>query len=462
MGVADTSFPLYEKQWLNGLLGVLAFGGIQGACDFLFSTQGYGFLFYPAFLAFLFLCVAKGSTPEKGQESVLALFNAVLFLVFCAEYEVLTFSYPLWIFLSCGVFAFILAGRILVYTLDARLLWHYYVGLSFVSGYATAQAFKGESYEVSCLGILCFFLGFGLLTRFSKGLVLVLVLLGVGWKGFPERKNGVEHPTRPHVLLITVDTLRTDALSCYGGQNPTRFLDRLAQESVLYEQAYSTASWTLPSVLSIHTGLYPSANGVGIETSSVDIPPLSHEARPLALVLNQAGYRTIGMVSNYWFTKGRKLDIGFEVYRNFPYDYSPVLDKNPFYLRLLYLFLPPKSETSAVQLLKEAEQELKKGKGNYFLWIHLIEPHLPYGRDIDFSKYPESRGNLEDLDGIEVDQGDLRKGVLKLTPPAKKFLRWWYDQEVLRVDRLLEEFLGNLRQEGYLDNTMVLFAKRSW
>ena len=70
-------------------------------------------------------------------------------------------------------------------------------------------------------------------------------------------------PTSPNVVLILVDTLRRDHLSCYGHRRRTSpCLDRLAQESTLYTRAISPGAWTVPSQASIFTGTYPSRHGV--------------------------------------------------------------------------------------------------------------------------------------------------------------------------------------------------------
>ena len=75
--------------------------------------------------------------------------------------------------------------------------------------------------------------------------------------------GGEAEPARPNVLLISIDTLRADHLSCYGyAQATSPHLDRLASEGVLFEDATSTTSWTLPAHISMLTGLPISAHGV--------------------------------------------------------------------------------------------------------------------------------------------------------------------------------------------------------
>ncbi len=65
-------------------------------------------------------------------------------------------------------------------------------------------------------------------------------------------------PSRPNIILISADTLRADHLSCYGySKDTTPYLDRFAKDCVVFERAYSQIPGTLPSHMSIFTGLYP-------------------------------------------------------------------------------------------------------------------------------------------------------------------------------------------------------------
>src|SRR6266571_4162936 len=71
------------------------------------------------------------------------------------------------------------------------------------------------------------------------------------------------HPVaRQNVLLITIDTLRADALGCYGGRAATPALDRLAADGVRFDFAHAHAVTTLASHASILTGTYPFRHGI--------------------------------------------------------------------------------------------------------------------------------------------------------------------------------------------------------
>jgi len=101
--------------------------------------------------------------------------------------------------------------------------------------------------------------------------------------------GGSGPPAAPSLLILSLDTTRPDALSCYGGRDAdTPHLDRLADEGVLYERAYSAAPLTLPAHTSLMTGLYPLRHGV----RNNGIGALSDEAVTLAERARDAGYQT--------------------------------------------------------------------------------------------------------------------------------------------------------------------------
>jgi arylsulfatase A-like enzyme len=78
----------------------------------------------------------------------------------------------------------------------------------------------------------------------------------------PGSKRGGAHLTR-NVITIVVDCLRADHLGCYGyGKKTSPFIDRIAQAGALFENCIAPSSWTIPSVVSLFTGIYPQQHGV--------------------------------------------------------------------------------------------------------------------------------------------------------------------------------------------------------
>ncbi len=113
----------------------------------------------------------------------------------------------------------------------------------------------------------------------------------------------------PSIVLAVMDTTRADAVSAYGavsGTTPT--FDALASSSVLYENAYANANWTVPSHATMFTGLLPHQHGLvsGNETMS--------SSPTLAERLQQAGYETVGMSENPWLAMKNGINRGFDTF----------------------------------------------------------------------------------------------------------------------------------------------------
>src|SRR3954467_8881215 len=98
-----------------------------------------------------------------------------------------------------------------------------------------------------------------------------------------------------NVLLITIDTLRADALGAYGGPAATPALDRLAAEGVRFDFAHAHAVTTLTSHASILTGSYPFQHGLR-DNTGYRLPPHS---RTMAMLLKEAGYETAAFVGAF-------------------------------------------------------------------------------------------------------------------------------------------------------------------
>ncbi len=183
----------------------------------------------------------------------------------------------------------------------------------------------------------------------------------------------------PNVVLVTIDTLRADALGCYG--SPYRVspeLDRLSKRGSLSALCVSHAPATTPSHVSILTGVLPPAHG-----SRFNAVPVSAGISTLAEVFAQHGYETAAFVSAFPVTaEVSGLDRGFEIY-----DQYLVPDRGP---QLLYRSRPASLLFSA-GLLHRAERKAwmtdawiyhwlsaRDHWRPFFLWVHYYDPHLPY------------------------------------------------------------------------------------
>ena len=118
----------------------------------------------------------------------------------------------------------------------------------------------------------------------------------------------------PLVLLISVDTLRRDALHAFAqGAAPLASLDAFAAESVRFDRATSAASWTLPAHGSLLTGLYPDRHG-----ATDPHVALSNEVPTLAERLRAAGFETIALTQGGYLDRKYGMDRGFDRYTDDP------------------------------------------------------------------------------------------------------------------------------------------------
>ena len=163
------------------------------------------------------------------------------------------------------------------------------------------------------------------------------------------------------VLLITIDTLRADAVGVYGATtHATPVIDRLGRGGVVFRQAHAHNVVTLPSHANILSGRLPFQHGVR-DNAGFRFPS---DAPTLATRLRAAGYRTGAFVSAFTLDSRFGLDRGFDVY-------DDQLDGPAGALAL-----PERHGTDTVAA---AQRWLAQGDGRpSFCWIHLYDPHAPY------------------------------------------------------------------------------------
>jgi arylsulfatase A-like enzyme/Tfp pilus assembly protein PilF len=170
-----------------------------------------------------------------------------------------------------------------------------------------------------------------------------------------------------NVLLITIDTLRADALGCYGGRASTPALDRLASQGVRFDFAHAQAVVTLPSHATILTGEYPFTHGLR-DNSGYRLPD---GARTVATMLKAAGYETAAFVAAFPLHSRFGLNRGFDVYDDhFGESHMPE-----------EFAMPERPASSVAPLARSwiaARGSSSDGQRPWFVWLHLFDPHAPY------------------------------------------------------------------------------------
>ncbi len=154
------------------------------------------------------------------------------------------------------------------------------------------------------------------------------------------------------LVLILADTLRADALGCYGHPgDPTPSLDALARQGVRFDRAFSQTYWTRPSMASLMTGRYVAATGVQIGHQR-----LAEAYETLAERLAGGGFTTVGIVTNPNAGPHAGLDQGFDRMRLSSHEQTDELIAD-----------------AVLPTLDELDDD------DVFLYLHLMEPHGPYG-----------------------------------------------------------------------------------
>lgn len=189
------------------------------------------------------------------------------------------------------------------------------------------------------------------------------------------------------VILISLDTLRSDYLPMYGRDDvETPHLERLAADGIVYERAWSHYPLTVPSHASIFTGALPTEHGV---RDNVGYPLATQEFAYLPRVLRDAGYRTAGAVSTFLLAADAGFGDGFELYDD---HIARDLERS--------LAASQRSGNETLDRLLPWLEEVQDEP--FFLFFHLYEPHTPYDPPEPFaSRYDDPyAGEVAHADSI--------------------------------------------------------------
>lgn len=264
------------------------------------------------------------------------------------------------------------------------------------------------------------------MARLSPALALVLA-------GALASCGGEDDGLPPNVVLISLDTLRYDHCGFNGYERDTTpFLDRLALESIAFDRAYTTMSWTLVAHMSMLTGLFPTQHGVVNRNVG-----LTTELPTLAERLRREGYTTLGVFHRGWLDPRYGFGRGFDVYTE------------------------ANDAEAAGVALADALGRVREGIP-YFAFIHLFDIHSSDFSDPDASVYDPPAP----YDSIFVEDARARlkgidpKALWDEPGPASaettEAVVALYDGGIRYVDSVLEAWFTDWGERGLLENTLVI------
>ena len=246
---------------------------------------------------------------------------------------------------------------------------------------------------------------------------------------------------RRSVILVVIDTLRADHLGLYGYGRPTSpHLDRWAAEGRVYERAYSTSSWTLPSFGSLYTGYLPMRHRAGVAArfdrrGAIRANKLDITVPTVAERLAAQDMKTGAVKNNPFLGRAYGVNRGFQEY-----------DHEPGGLH----------ETRRADVMVDRSLALiDQWSGDpFFLVIHLYDPHMDYDPPAGFKgKFSDAFDSQFDL---PIDDLSLRHRGDTLTEQDWHFVRAAYDEEVAFVDQQLGRLHQGLAERGVLDRALVV------
>lgn len=256
-----------------------------------------------------------------------------------------------------------------------------------------------------------------------------------------------------NVVLIVLDTVRARNLSCYGyARQTTPHLDRLADESVVYENAFTTSSWSLPAHASLFTGLYPTQHGA--DDHYKYLKPVH---RTLAEHLRAQGYRTVGICYNPYVGPATGLDRGFEQFTLRGRSRSKLFE---WQVRQLAGKVRRTADAGArfvIEHARRALQDFASWERPFFLFCHYNECHTPYRYPNAFKKY---LGSVTPRAVAQVNQNPWRLLANPALMNAHDFeiTTALYDGALKYLDTQVSQVLRQLRALDLYDRTMVIIT----
>jgi arylsulfatase A-like enzyme len=231
-----------------------------------------------------------------------------------------------------------------------------------------------------------------------------------------------------NVVLLSLDTLRADRLGSWGSARPTSpTLDAFARRGVSFERVITESSWTLPSHMTLMTGLHPTSHGVTLETRT-----LAPSVPTLAEILQAKGWATAAFTEGGLVAGHFGFDRGFDVWDDRSQDIRLTMYRGRRFV------------------------EHRDPEKPFFLFLHTYAIHCPYHPRDEYAARFRTRAE----DAIETEDrcGNPHFNEMELTAGQVDYLSDQYDAGIRAADDQVRDLLRLLDEQGLRDETIVVIV----
>lgn len=248
-----------------------------------------------------------------------------------------------------------------------------------------------------------------------------------------------EPPPPPNLVMISIDTLRADAVGVYGGPVATPGLDRLAREGVMLEWAFAPTPTTAPSHATLFTGQDVQRHG------TLGNGPITLRELPLERAFREGGRTTAGFVSSYVLSHELGWSAGFTHFDDHFTSEKGGLDRMaPELPGALEQFQGKPLDREGIATTSAVREWIDSAPEPFFLFVHFFDPHTPYNaRRRQLAKLRDVPFDLAGRSAPGYDDATIERALRA------------YHAEVLFVDEGVQALLDALDQRAIADRTIV-------
>ncbi len=316
---------------------------------------------------------------------------------------------------------------------------YHVLDLSFWKGAGVESWVQAASVGALAVALALAILFGGVVSRFRTGIravtaaAVVLGAAAIFWSVPAAPFGGHE---RPNVLLVSIDSLRSDHLHAYGYPKKTSpTMDALAAEGALFTQFVSPASWTLPAHVTLLTSMAPHHHGVNNDGKKID-----GSAITLPELFANAGYGTAGFVSGHYLHPQYGYPQGFE-----SYDHGLLATGDL------------QTQRTSPYLVEAVRKWLSNWRDHdserpFFIFLHMFDVHYDFNPPAPYDSMFDP-GYEGPVDGLDFFDSDLYHK--DMDPRDLRHLLALYDGEIRYTDDHLALIIETLEEMGVLDNTIV-------